>query len=199
MTSVLIAYATKFGSTAEVAQAIGEELIGCGLSVEVKPIRDVKDIGPYDAVVVGGPMILGWHADAARFVVKHREALSRKPVAFFLMALSLTQTESSISAPTLYLDPDLVKRPQNPDKLTFRENYATVDNYLKPVMRKAPAVKPVRVGFFSGKLSYARLNLLQKLFVWFVVGAPQGDFRRWDKIRGWAQEAAPLLHPTSTR
>jgi len=84
---VLVAYETMAGSTVEVAQAIGEELARSGLQVEVRPIGEVRDLRGYDAVVVGAPMILGWHRSARRFLRRHRQALQHIPLAVFVMAI----------------------------------------------------------------------------------------------------------------
>ena len=80
----------------------------------------------------------------------------------------------------------LAKAPIDESKLSFRENYATVAGYLKPVLTKAPQVKPVSVGFFAGKLDYMKLRLLQRLFVMFIITPQAGDRRNWEAIRGWA-------------
>jgi menaquinone-dependent protoporphyrinogen oxidase len=42
-TSVLVGYATRYGSTQEVAEAVGETLRGCGLEVDIQPASDVRD------------------------------------------------------------------------------------------------------------------------------------------------------------
>ena len=149
--------------------------------------REIEDVSAYRAVLVGAPMIMGWHREAVSFVRKQRLALSRVPVAYFLMAMSLTKTpETDLNAIPIYVDPTLAKAPVAESKLSFRENYATVSSYLRPVLTKAPRVKPVSVGFFVGKLDYMKLKLLQRLFVMFVIAPQAGDRRNWDAIRGWA-------------
>ncbi|MCX6571441.1 MAG: hypothetical protein NT006_08505 [Candidatus Aminicenantes bacterium] len=50
---VLIAYATRAGSTGEIAKEIGDVLIAKGFAVDVVPVRKVRDISPYRAVIVG--------------------------------------------------------------------------------------------------------------------------------------------------
>ncbi len=191
---VLVAYATKSGSTAEVAQAIGEELAAGGAQVDVLPITGVNDPGAYDAVIVGGPMIMGWHPEAVQFLARHQQALSRVPVACFLTALSLTQPDNSQAAgEPIYLDPALAKPPRKPGRLSLKEQYATVPNYLRPALQKAPQVKPVSIAFFNGKLDLARLDLFSRLFVQLVIGARSGDFRNWEAIRAWARGLRPAL------
>ena len=64
MNKILVAYATMAGSTADVAHVVGEEITKGGLQVDVLPLADVKDLELYDGVVVGGPMIMGWHRSA---------------------------------------------------------------------------------------------------------------------------------------
>jgi len=194
MKSVLIAYATNAGSTAQVAQVIGEELGKNGAQVQVRRLTEVTSVEPYDAVVVGAPMIMGWHGAAVRFVKKHQRALSHKPVAFFLTAMNLTQTdEKSIGAIPIYVDRALAKPPKNAKRLSLKERYATVTNYLRPALEAAPLVKPVSVGFFGGKLELYRLPFLQMLFVLLVIQAQPGDLRNWPAIREWATNLRPEL------
>lgn len=194
MEKVLIAYTTHSGSTAEVAQVIGEELAKKGVVVEVYRLEEVSSLDSYDAVVIGAPMILGWHRAAVKFVKQHQQALSQRPVALFFMAMSLTQTgETSVDQVPIIVDAELAKLPKKEGRLSFRERYATVTNYLRPVLKAAPLVKPVRVGFFGGKLEYFRLKLLSLLFVMLVIQAQPGDKRNWPIIRGWAADLYPLL------
>jgi menaquinone-dependent protoporphyrinogen oxidase len=187
---VLVAYSSNSGSTAEIAQAIGEELGRDGTEVDVCRIRDLgaaADLSGYDAAVIGAPMILGWHREAVRFVRNHRAALSRLPVAYFAPAMSLTDSEAALpDGVTFYQDPRLVKAPQAPNRLTLKERYASAGNYLRPILGSAPEARPVSVAFFGGKLDFGRLNLLQMLFVMLVIGAQPGDYRNWQAIRGWA-------------
>ncbi len=78
---VLVAFATKMGSNAEIADAIAEVLRDNGLEADAVPVREVKDLGPYDAVVLGSALYAAhWRRDAHRFVARRREALSQVPL-----------------------------------------------------------------------------------------------------------------------
>lgn len=184
---ILIAYTTNAGSTFEVAEAIAKTLSQGGGQIDVRKIKEVVDVSPYDAMIVGGPMMMGWHKEAVNFLVKHQQVLSKMPVACFLTALRLTKTgETSLGTVSVYLDPALAKAPKDENKLSFMEKYDTIASYLGPVLRKAPLVKLVNVGFFAGKLDYSKLSIFQKLFVKLLIRAEAGDFRNWEAIRQWA-------------
>jgi menaquinone-dependent protoporphyrinogen oxidase len=198
MKKILIAYTTKSGSTAEIAQFIGKEMRARGTSAEVLtevlPICEVKNLGAYDAVIVGAPMILGWHREAVNFLKKNELILKQKPLACFASALSLTKEADTSAFPMpIFQDPALAKAPKNPQKLSFKENFSTLAKYLAPMLTSAPQVKPVGAAFFAGKLDLARLNLINRLFVTLIVGAKPGDYRNWDAMRSWADRLFPAL------
>jgi menaquinone-dependent protoporphyrinogen oxidase len=84
--NALIAYASKHGTTREVAESIARTLGEHGLAVEIEEAGRVRDITPYDAVVVGGGLYMGkWHADARRLLKRHREEIAGKSLAVFGM------------------------------------------------------------------------------------------------------------------
>jgi menaquinone-dependent protoporphyrinogen oxidase len=187
MTKILITYATMTGSTAEVAQAVGEEIAKSGLQVDVLPMSQIKDLDPYAAVVVGAPMIMGWHRLALGLLKKHRKAFQRLPFAVFVMAMSLTQTgETSVAGVPVYLDENLPKPPAKAGSLSFRERYARLSNYLRPILKTTRPATPVSIGVFGGRLDYGRLKWWAVLFAMLIVRAPAGEKRNWPAIRSWA-------------
>jgi len=82
--SVLVAYASKRGSTAEIAQAIADTLRESSLSVDCVAAADVTSVEPYDAVIIGSAVyIKRWRGDAKHFLRKHGHELSRRPLWVF--------------------------------------------------------------------------------------------------------------------
>ncbi|MCX5554697.1 flavodoxin domain-containing protein [Streptomyces sp. NBC_00038] len=81
--SVLVTYGTTNGSTARIAEAIADVLRKDGLTAEVRPAQTVASVASYDAVVVGGGLYAGrWQKHARRFV-RHRRALTGRPLWMF--------------------------------------------------------------------------------------------------------------------
>ncbi|MBN2113608.1 MAG: flavodoxin domain-containing protein [Acidimicrobiia bacterium] len=81
---VLVVAASKHGSTAEIATALGEALARRGLSTTVADARDVADIEEYDAVVLGSAVYAGrWQKAARELAETHGEFLRSRPVWLF--------------------------------------------------------------------------------------------------------------------
>jgi menaquinone-dependent protoporphyrinogen oxidase len=194
MKKVLVAYATFAGSTAEVAKAIAEELTRADLEVDVVPIADASSLDGYDAVVVGAPMILGWHRDGKRFLRKHRRKLEHLPLAIFVMAMSLTRTIDEQLGVPVVLDEALPKPPAREGRLSLRERYTRLSNYVRPILMAARPASPVSVGVFGGRLEYGRLRWWAVLFAMVIVRAQAGDRRNWPVIRSWAAGLPRAFH-----
>ena len=194
MNKALVAYTTNSGSTEDIARKVAEELGRNGAQVDLIRLEQVTDFTGYDLVIVGAPMILGWHRGARKFIQQHQAALSRVPVAYFAAAMSLTKTgETQIDSVPIYVDPGLAKPPKNTARLSFRENYATTKRYFLPVLKVANQIKPVSIAFFGGKLELFRLPVFQMLFVMLVVQAQPGDLRNWPAVREWAANLRSTL------
>jgi len=191
MEKILIMYATRSGSTCEIARFIGKELTALGAQVDVLPICEVADIAPYGTVIVGGPLYrFGWHPEGAQFVQANKSMLKHKPTAIFITGLGLTKTSECdrFSFP-VFLDPKMAKEPINPARLTWIENLSTCSRYLGPVLASIMEIKPLSLAFLAGKLDLKTLNLPEKLIMlllMFVTGVKQGDHRNWDAIRTWS-------------
>jgi menaquinone-dependent protoporphyrinogen oxidase len=154
---VLITYATRAGSTAEVASAIGETIGGRGFLVDVKPVKENPSPDGYKAVIMGSAVRMGgWLAEAVNFIKNNQAALNNMPVALFTVhILNLGEDEESRTGRLAY---------------------------LKGVR---PLVKPVDEVFFAGRLNPEKLPFVDRLMA-KMVKPPIGDLRDWDKIRAWA-------------
>jgi len=193
---VLLVYATRHDSTREVADVVAEELRASGHEVDQRPASEAPGPAGYDAVVVGGPMIMGWHRKAMRYVKKHRGELRELPTALFITAASLTDTgETEVQGVPVFKDPWLAKTPRDAAKLRYRERYALPEHYLGDVLRAAVPLRPRCAAFFAGSLDLTTMSIFEKLFVLLVVGATPGDGRNWKAIREWSGRVAEVLRP----
>jgi menaquinone-dependent protoporphyrinogen oxidase len=163
---VLVAYATKYGSTAEIAEKIGEVLREAGLNTNVLPTSRVDDVSPYHAVVLGSAVYIGgWQKNATKFLNVNENALAGKEIWLFS------------SGPTGEGDP-----------VELAEGW----RFPKSLQSLADRIQPRDITLFHGALAEDDLNFIQK---WMLknVGAPLGDFRDWDAITAWATQIADAL------
>jgi menaquinone-dependent protoporphyrinogen oxidase len=158
-TRVLVAYATRLGSTVGVASAIGEALGARGFAVEVKPIRENPSLDGFSSVIIGSAVNGGqWLPEAIEFVRKNQSTLNQVPVALFCVhIMNLGDDEKSRTKRLAYLD------------------------------AVRALVKPVAEAFFAGASPVMKQNVLAKwVYRTFKIG-PDGDCRDWGKIREWGE------------
>lgn len=111
---ILIAYASRYGTTREVAEAIAATLREHELNVEVLAAAAVDDLGPYGAVVLGGGIYMGrWHRDARGFVKHFERELRELPVAVFALGPT-TQRPKDLAGSVQQLDRGLARLPIDP-------------------------------------------------------------------------------------
>jgi menaquinone-dependent protoporphyrinogen oxidase len=164
---ILVAYATAAGSTGEVAEAVGQVLRDENTAVDVRRAKDVTDVSPYRAVVVGTAVRAGRaYQEAVAFVERYQQALSQVPVAYFVVCMTMQEDTE--------------------------EKRAEASAYLDQLREKAPAVEPVDKGLFGGVMDYSKLPLLLRLIV-KAMKKQEGDFRNWEAIRTWAMNLRPTL------
>jgi menaquinone-dependent protoporphyrinogen IX oxidase len=187
MKKILVTYATLSGTTVEVARVVAEEIEKSGAPAELLPIEEVKTLDGYAGVVIGAPMIMGWHRSGLGFLGKHRKAWRQLPFAIFATAMSLTSTSTAtVGGVTLCIDENLPRPPQRAGHLTLRERYAQVENYARSILRAGGSAKPVSLAFFGGRLEYGRLPWWAVVFAMLIIQAPAGDKHNWPFIRKWA-------------
>jgi menaquinone-dependent protoporphyrinogen oxidase len=107
----LIAYATRNGSTKEVALEIAGRLSAHGIVADVRSARDVAALDGYEAVVLGSAIYAGrLHSDARAFLHEHRAALAARPLAVFAMG-PRTLEDADVASSHGQLDAALAKEP----------------------------------------------------------------------------------------
>jgi len=170
MQNTLITYASRTGSTQEVAEVIGTIFANKGSTNDVLPIDAVATLGPYDAIIVGSAIQnRSWLPEAIEFIRAHQVELSRKPLAIFSLCMTLAMRDGE------------KYRPQ-------------VSTWLQPVRNMA---SPISEGLFAGVLdinkipSFAdrlKFRISVALRVW-----SEGDHRDWESIHAWANESHQQL------
>lgn len=122
--SILLTYATRFGSTQEVAETIAATLRAVGLVVDLQPMQEVKSLDRYNVVVLGAAIYNAkWNVVAHQFVSQYQDALAQLPVAIFTLG------------------------PLSASEAAKRNSRRQLDNELT----KYPWLKPVAVEIFAGK------------------------------------------------
>lgn len=161
---ILIAYASKCGSTGEVAEAIGQVLREAGAAVDVRPVKQVADLSAYQAVVLGSAVRIGQCLPEAKaFVEKHQDALHRVPLVLFAVCLSVAAQDE--------------------------EQRKQAETYLVPLRERVP---PAAEGVFAGVMNYKKLSFFDRLMV-RMMKISEGDLRDWAAIRAWAEALSPKL------
>jgi menaquinone-dependent protoporphyrinogen oxidase len=168
---ILVAYATRTGSTMGVAEAIGFSLSEHGFLVEIEPMNKVTDLTPFDAVICGSAIQdRQWLPEAMDFIKTHQSVIYQKPFATFSVCMTMAMTNAEKYRPGVMA-------------------------WLEPVRT---LTKPFSEGFFAGTLEFAKIPSLPDRFkfrvsvllgVWKV-----GDHRDWDAIRVWTENLVPVLN-----
>jgi menaquinone-dependent protoporphyrinogen oxidase len=165
--SVLVAYATRYGSTQEVAEAVATTLRERGLAVDIQPMREVRTLEGYRAIVLGAPLYMfHWHKDALHFLARYRAALIARPVAIFALG------------------------PFHAEEKEFQEVRAQLDKELA----KFPWLTPAALAIFGGKFDPQKLTFPYNL-VPALKSMPASDVRDWAAIHAWASDLATQFQP----
>lgn len=161
--SILVAYATRYGSTQESAEGIAQVLRELEYQVVLAPMREIRTVEPYNAVVMGAPLqMFKWHKDAHHFLSRYRRALTEMPVAVFALG-PLHRAENEIQEARAQLDKELAKYPW---------------------------FHPRVIQIFVGRLDPTKLHFPFSLF---ASKMPASDEMDWDAIRVWADRLPEIL------
>lgn len=168
---VLVAYATRTGSTVGVAEAIGRALADRGFAADVRPLREKPSPDGYVACVIGSAVNGGqWLPEATGWVESNAAALKTLPVAAFCV--------HSMNGGS--------------DEKQTRKRLAYLD-------KVRATVKLTSEAFFLGKGPTAEgSSLIARWAFKAFGGTAEGDARDWDKIRAWAGKVADGLASTAS-
>lgn len=167
---ILVTYASRTGSTAEVAETITKTMVEGGAQVDLVPMNEVKDLSPYQAVVAGSA-IRGskWLPEAVQFVQDHQTKLAQKKCALFTVCITMAMKNA----------------------VNYRSG---VMGWVAPMRAM---VRPLSEELFAGRLDFSKLPLNKDtlgLRLSVAMGIfPRGDHRDWNAIRTWAQSLGPIL------
>ena len=163
--AILVTYATRYGSTQEVAGKIADTLRESGLTVNIQPVKQVQTLDGYRAVVIGAPLYMfNWLKKARDFLSRHRADLKEMPVAVFALG------------------------PTEDKEKDWTETRAQLDK----VLAKFPWLKPVTVKLFGGKFDPAQLTFPYNLIP-ALKQMPVSDIRDWEGIQAWANSLPARL------
>ena len=172
---VLVAYASKYGSTKGIAESIGEKLRQHGMQVDVLEVDGVRNAEDFDAFVIGSAVYMfHWMKEAKQFVSKNRAVLANRPVWLFSSGSTGTKTTDPKGRDLLE-----VSGPKELDEL--RE-----------------LVNPRDHRVFFGALYRDRLKGTAGLFARWIPREGEGDFRDWKRIEEWAVSIAQALTEMET-
>lgn len=158
--NILVAYASKCGSTAGVADAIGKTLQKQGASVDVRLTKNVTDVSPYQAVIIGSAIRMGsWLSDAKKLVQTQQQVLKGIPIAYFSVCMALEEDT-----------------PENQQKALA---------YMDPIRE---IVEPTAVAAFAGAMVYDKLSFIDRLIITKMIKVAEADHRDWDAIQAWAED-----------
>lgn len=171
---VLVAYATRYGSTQEVAEAIAATLRERGLEVDLRPMSETRALEGYRAVVLGAPLYISHlHKDAQSFLSRHREVLAQRSVAVFALG------------------------PVSTDEQEMLESRNVLDEELE----KYPWLTPIALEMFGGRYDPSKLGLSHRLLAALPAsplhGLPASDVQNWTTIHAWASDLAEKLRSAS--
>lgn len=162
---VLVAYASRAGSTAEVAEAVGRVLREHGCAVDVLSVKDAPSVADYDALVLGSAIWVGKPLpEATKFLEMNRAALGQRAVAYFMLCDTL--------------------KDDTPD------NRERARSFTLPL---AAIKEPVATGYFAGARNFAGLNPILTWALKHLVRLEEGDWRDWSAFRGWADSLPDAL------
>jgi len=167
---VLVAYDSKHGSTAMIAEKVGDVLCENGFQVDIRPALHSDDISSYDAIVLGSPVYYATFLPGAlRFLERHRTVLAAKEVAVFAVSTSVNKETGMVD-----------------------ENLARM--VRSSVLSKFPEIEFVEpIGLMPGKYFFREIFPVEVINLKQAGFEEPGDLLNFDIVRSWAEGLAGLL------
>ena len=167
---VLVAYASRAGSTKGIAEFIGEKLDEEGLQADVRDVSSPVDLAAYDAFVIGSAVYTyHWLMEAKECVARNRAVLASRPVWVFS------------SGPT---------GPRSTDK-EGRDLREVSGPKERDDIRES--INPRDHRIFYGAFYPDRVKGAMGFFARMAPKEEQGDFRDWAEIEAWSDGIARAL------
>lgn len=180
---ILIAYGSRYGSTAEISEKISIILKELNIESIVLDLKKTKEkhwpsIDEFDAILVGSGIKMGrWMKEPQKFLKKNKDKIKNKEKILGLFVSCSTVLDDPVKAKKDYLDKIM-------DNLKFK---ADMYDAFGPVFDFSETSK---LGYLTKKLSIAGLN--ESGNIEFDPNA-RNDLRDWDQIRNFAEKFAELI------
>jgi menaquinone-dependent protoporphyrinogen oxidase len=169
---MLVAYASKYGATAEIAKAVAAALVVDGFDVDIRPAAEVSRLDGYDAVVVGSGVYVGrWHEDGTAFLRRFRKELASRPTWLF---------SSGPAGGSSAGDEQVAQARKSPETYPMP---ADVAKRAAVIGARGHATFPGKTGPYQSRF--------------FGRWIPSGDWRDFDAIAAWAHRIVPALEPVA--
>ncbi|MFC1669469.1 flavodoxin domain-containing protein [Spirochaetota bacterium] len=169
---VLLGYVTRHGTSSSIAQKIYDVLIKKGLDVDMRYIPNIGDdeVTSYDSFIIGSSVYWTMATEFQDFVMKHRDTLSKKPVAVFATCMTIQRDT-----------------PKNRER---------VEGYFESGLKKVPEIQPIDKVPFAGNVDMSIINSPERAFLnllFLITPLKGGDHRDFDKVEKWAEGISSKL------
>jgi menaquinone-dependent protoporphyrinogen oxidase len=168
---VLVAFATRGGSTRELAEQVAQILEQAGLIVDLRSVTAATDVAPYSAVVLGSALYFQrLMPEALQFLTSHAAILATRPLAIFSVGAEMRKATPAA--------------------------HAAAETWVRQSLSSIPQLQPIALEHFAGAVELRRLRLWWRLLVLISFGE-RGDWRDIPGVRGWSSALLPRLVPSS--
>lgn len=164
---ILVTFATRGGSTRELAEQIAQVLEQSGLTVDLREVSAPIDVASYSAVVLGSALYFQrLMPEALRFLTDHAPLLAARPLVLFSVGAEMRK-----GTPTAH---------------------AAAEMWVRRSLAALPQLQPMAIEHFAGAVELRRLGFWWRLLVLISFGE-RGDWRNIPGVRAWSSAIIPHL------